>query len=384
MDKALKDLIAISRKVGKDTNLVQGGGGNTSVKDRDGNMFIKASGTALKDMGEKKGWRRLSLEKIFEMLDDDKLPGMEVQAREKVVVDRLNKACNDSLGDGARPSVESHIHAMLNDCVVHLHPTAIGAFVCAKDGQKKLEGIFKKEELPPLWVPYFDPGYNLAAKTRTLLKKYQARHNAIPPVLFMGKHGLFISAGSKKTALDLTYRIIDECEKAMPKFSAKEPKMPVKETIKTTSEAFACAMKAVSGQSYPVLHEMNATINNALKHKNAKEAVSAPALTPDELVYANGGPLWVEDPTEKKIASALKRKLKNGEKIHLAIAVPGQGLFVCADPKTAPVIRDVMVMSLHVRFCASRLGGVNALNKRQREFILNWEAESFRQKVSKS
>ena len=54
MDKALTDLIRISNVTGRDSSLVAGGGGNTSVKTDDGKfMFIKASGTALKDMDAK-------------------------------------------------------------------------------------------------------------------------------------------------------------------------------------------------------------------------------------------------------------------------------------------------------------------------------------------
>ena len=55
MDKALADLIKISNLAGRDKTLVQGGGGNTSAKTADGKyMYIKASGTALKDMDAKK------------------------------------------------------------------------------------------------------------------------------------------------------------------------------------------------------------------------------------------------------------------------------------------------------------------------------------------
>jgi len=63
MDKPLADLIRISNAVGKDKALVQGGGGNASVKTADGKyMYIKASGTALKDMNARQGWRRMRLE----------------------------------------------------------------------------------------------------------------------------------------------------------------------------------------------------------------------------------------------------------------------------------------------------------------------------------
>src|SRR5262245_31377568 len=62
---ALDELIAISREVGADPDLVQGGGGNTSVKTRDGRrMLVKASGTALADMDRERGWAELDLESL--------------------------------------------------------------------------------------------------------------------------------------------------------------------------------------------------------------------------------------------------------------------------------------------------------------------------------
>lgn len=55
MNKSLAELIKISNKLGKDPSLVQGGSGNTSVKTDDEKfMFVKASGTTLKDMAQKK------------------------------------------------------------------------------------------------------------------------------------------------------------------------------------------------------------------------------------------------------------------------------------------------------------------------------------------
>ena len=57
MDKDLQDLIRMSNEVGSDPDLVQGGGGNTSVKTPDGRMYVKASGTALGEMSEEAGYR---------------------------------------------------------------------------------------------------------------------------------------------------------------------------------------------------------------------------------------------------------------------------------------------------------------------------------------
>ena len=114
MSKALADLIRISNITGKDATLVQGGGGNTSVKTTDGKyMYIKASGTALKDMNKKKGWRRMRLDAVFSIIEDKSLARLEANKREPQVVDRLLLACDDKVKGGARPSVEAHLHAIL-------------------------------------------------------------------------------------------------------------------------------------------------------------------------------------------------------------------------------------------------------------------------------
>ena len=147
MDKALAELIRISNETGVDPALVQGGGGNTSVKTEDGQyMYIKASGTALKDMNEKEGWRRLRLDLARSVVQDDSLAKMDPQRREPEVVNRLLLACDDEIRTEARPSVEAHLHAWLDKCVIHLHPSAVGAYHSAKNGRAKLEKLFKSDE----------------------------------------------------------------------------------------------------------------------------------------------------------------------------------------------------------------------------------------------
>ena len=139
MNKTLSDLIKVSNAAGKDPAFVQGGGGNTSLKTEDGkHMFIKASGTALKFMSPNKGWRRIELAPIFDMMKDKELPKLPANIREPEVVNRLLAACDDTVTDGSRPSVEAHLHAFLGKCVIHLHPNAIGAYVNAKNGKALL------------------------------------------------------------------------------------------------------------------------------------------------------------------------------------------------------------------------------------------------------
>ncbi|MHC4649107.1 MAG: class II aldolase/adducin family protein, partial [Planctomycetota bacterium] len=212
MDKALLQLIRISHAVGKDSSLVQGGGGNTSVKTEDGRyMYIKASGTALRDMSEKQGWRRIRLDSALSIMKDKSIARLDTFAREAEIVSRLQLACDDKVTGEARPSVEAHLHAFLDRCVIHLHPVAVLSYACAKKGRGELEKLLGQEEFPPLWVPYTDPGFTLAGKVARLIEGYRQQYNRKPSILVLEKHGLLISANSPDGALRLVRKVISRC-----------------------------------------------------------------------------------------------------------------------------------------------------------------------------
>jgi rhamnose utilization protein RhaD (predicted bifunctional aldolase and dehydrogenase) len=127
-DKALAVLIRMSRRAGKPIAWTQGSSGNTSVKTDDGKyIFIKASGTALRNMSIKKGWRRLRLDRVLSIINDSRLTNLPAVKRERETANRLLNACDDNFTGDIKPSIEAPLHALLGKCVIHLHPTAIGA-----------------------------------------------------------------------------------------------------------------------------------------------------------------------------------------------------------------------------------------------------------------
>jgi len=396
MDKALAELIKISNVTGKDPTLVQGGGGNTSVKTADGKyMYIKASGTALKDMNEKEGWRRMRLEPVLSILTDKSLPKMDVSKREPEVVNRLLLACDDNVKTIARPSVEAHLHACLDKCVIHLHPSAAGAYVNAKNGKAKLEKLFKDESYPPLWVPYTDPGYMLAKRIAGLVDGYQKQFGEKPAILFLEKHGLFITTKTATGALRLVRRVMNRCNSKL-----RQPKLASAKSVKQEiiSDVKLCIEKAyfeATGKHTTIWYYYNDAIADFLRQKDAKKMLNG-SLTPDELVYANGPAMWVElqksrksqlgTPVERcdsqSIANWLKRQIERGRKPSAAFLVKGVGLFVAGTEKIAPTVRDIVLYSIFIRTNAHRMGGILTLNKRQEDFINNWESEAFRKKLA--
>jgi len=381
MNKALAELITISRDTGTDPTLVQGGGGNTSVKTADGKyMYIKASGTALKDMSAKAGWRRLRLEAALSIIKDKVLPQMEPQKRELEVVNQLLLACDDNVKTVARPSVEAHLHACLNTCVIHLHPSAAGAFVNAKNGRAKLERLLKTEGIVPLWVPYTDPGYMLAKKIARLVDRYKAQFGKQPSALFLEKHGLFITESTAAAALRLVRRVIKLCNSKLKAPKAKT-KTVNKQDIEDARLCIGRAYTEASGEKTQIWYYYNDAIEGFLRHKDAEKMLVG-CLTPDELVYANGPAMWVRKCDSQAIAKRLKRQIAAGRKPAVAFLVKDIGLFAAGTEKMAPTVRDIVLYSTFIRVNAHRMGGILTLNKRQEDFISNWEAEKFRKELA--
>lgn len=381
-DPVLAALIRISRTVGKDSSLVQGGGGNTSVKSADGEyMFIKASGTALKDMTKEKGWRRLKLSAIWSIIKDRSLAKFEPAVRETEVVNRLFLACDDNLTTGARPSVETPLHAILDRCVIHLHPSVVGVYVNAKKGKVALEKVFKNEKYPPLWVPYVNPGLTLARKTARLVSDYQNRYGRKPTVLFLEKHGLFISAGTPAAGLSLVHKVTETCNRGLKKTKRIKIK-PV--TGKEINEARLClrrAFFAATGQYTPVNFFMDETIAGFSARKDAKNLLGTAPITPDELVYARGPAMWVEKCDLARIIQRLKSQISREQKPPAAFLVKNLGLFILGKEKTVSVIKDILLSSFFIRAQAKDLGGIASLNRYQADFINHWEAEAFRRSL---
>ena len=383
MDKALADLIKISNATGKDPALVLGGGGNTSVKTADGKyMYIKASGTALKDMDAQRGWRRLRTDTVLAILKDKAIPKLDPIKRETEVVNRLLLSCDDNVTSGARPSVESHLHALLDTHVIHLHPLVVAAYVNAKNGRPALEKQLAKGGIVPLWVPYTDPGYLLAKRIARLVGEYEQQHGHRPSVLFLEKHGLFVTAGTANTALRRVRQVIQLCADGLKAPRAGRAKLPSAESVTAAKLAIRKAFLDAAGQYLPVSYYADLeAVAPFMAHKEAKKLLATPALNPDELVYANGTALWVEAPKAATLTRKFQSLAQRGQKLPAAFVVKGLGMFVAAEKGLADLIADITDTSLKIRMYAAGMGGVLALTQREQDFINTWESEAFRKKL---
>ena len=379
MDNALRQLITISNTVGKDSRLVQGVGGNTSVKTNDDKyMYIKASGTALKDMNNRRGWRRLRTQVVRDIFKDKSLSGLAVDKREREMVNRLLSACDDEQGRGVRPSVESTLHVVLGKCVIHLHALAALAYGCAKNGKEQIDEIFSDQKYPPLWVRYTDPGFSLGRKVCRLVRGYEKEFGAKPSIMFLQNHGLIISTDEPDEALKLLKKVISRCNAHLKPLAKTVVKKASPIEVKNVKLNIKKALLEISGRQVTVRHFAEPVVLGFSERKDAEQLLKAPALTPDEMGFVKSPAIWLDKYDYKTISVKVAFALRKTQNSPVAFLAEGLGLFIAAEPKLTNIIKNLVAGSLFIRANAKELGGITALDRRQRQFIKNWESETFR------
>jgi rhamnose utilization protein RhaD (predicted bifunctional aldolase and dehydrogenase) len=193
----LDALAALSARIGQDRLLVQGAGGNTSLKDG-GTLWVKASGTWL---------AAAQRQRIFVPLDLAMLrAGMAAEAADPAL-----PALRDG-ADGLRPSIETTLHALLpHRVVLHVHSVNAIAFAVRRDGAT-LAGA-RLAGLRWAWVPYARPGLPLTRAVRGVLA-------SAPDVLLLGNHGLVVGGEDAAAAEALLAEV--ERRLALPARAAPE------------------------------------------------------------------------------------------------------------------------------------------------------------------
>src|SRR5438270_12656144 len=148
-----------SRLLGRDKSLVLHGGGNTSVKLREKNLFgeekdvlyVKGSGWDLETI-EAAGFTPVSLAYVKRLAS---LPALS----DPQMVNELN---THMLRAGApSPSVETILHAILpHKYVDHTHADAVLSVSNAPEGEKRIGDIYGERVVV---IPYIMAGFDLAA-----------------------------------------------------------------------------------------------------------------------------------------------------------------------------------------------------------------------------
>lgn len=389
----LKDMLKISNAVGNDPQLIQGGGGNTSVKTDDGRlMYVKASGTRLGDMREGAGYRLVDVAACRAIADDESLGNLPTAEREAAVLSRLVDATRDDLE--GRPSVETSLHAMLGRCVVHTHPSVVNGPLCAEDGGRLLADLFGDWDRPYLYIDYCGAGYSLAVRMKEELARYDQEHGCLPEAIFLENHGLFVTTEDADRGLELTQQIFDTIAEAVREAveEAGRPEFegPAGEEQRALVRQVTAAMRAfypgVFGRPALVRFHNDEVVREFLRLPEAPELARVNPLSPDQVVYCKDSPVWAgleEDPAalREAVEDALEAARADAE-TPVCVLVEGLGLFCAApNPKLLDAASAMMRAALETLSIAVHFGGARGLSDEAIEWLRNWEVEQFRRSL---
>lgn len=342
----MKGFVQISKYAGMREDLVQAGGGNSSVKISDEKMAIKASGFQLADITEESGYALVNPRAIKENFLECKNLDSLSDADSKQI---LNKA----FIKGARPSIETFLHSISGKYTLHTHPVVVNALTCRKGGMEILKKLFPSS----LLVPYASPGIELA---KAYFKAYKAQNsdsNKIFDIIFLQNHGLVVSAESAEEVIEKTEIITKKIEKylnvdfsAYHNLSMLSKFFPGKILWKVTDTNILNAFHKIGEWNH--------------------------AFCPDCVVFLG-----------KKFLNLQKNFTEDVIKNHYAIfgesvMINYDGTLYIAANSVKKAMETQSVMSFSAQVMSINDGfETNLLSDEEQNFLLNWDAEKYRKSM---
>jgi NAD(P)-dependent dehydrogenase (short-subunit alcohol dehydrogenase family)/rhamnose utilization protein RhaD (predicted bifunctional aldolase and dehydrogenase) len=324
-------------------------------------------------MSEDAGWVELDTAGVLSLFDRSELGALDANTREAHVLQHLSSAV---IGGSGRPSVESALHAMLGRVVIHTHSVAANAVNCGP-GLKALEEITPAGELPPLWVPYTDPGWRLATTIKLAAGVYEKKHHHPPAVIFMENHGLLVSAPEAQACLALHNEWVERCERyfAPQARPLRAPSGLDSSALRKAMVSLRRAWSEARGSAPFVRLTDNAELAGVACDERV-EVLASGSLTPDHIVYT-GSRALVSESLEDLVA---KLKPALNEKAPPRVAVIRKvGTFLFAENATKLDAAEALgVAAARITRLALGRGGVHNLSAASAEFIINWEVEHYR------
>ena len=335
LSREIAALRKLSARVGRDLELTQGAGGNTSVK-VDGILWVKASGKWLRAAEEEEiflpvDWQRVRRTIPVECSD----PGAETPLIETPL----------------RASIETSFHAFLpQKVVVHLHSVNAIPWAVQRQGEARLRDLLVGLEWR--WVPYVRPGMPL---TRLMASMFSEDVT----VWILANHGLIVAADtvSECEALlgEVERRIaiaprLERCDlQRLAQHTSREWKLPKHEIAHQAAATAERVALAVEGSMYP-----------------------------DNTVFV--GPACAAIKASESVAQATLRFEQCWHMQPKALLVEGAGLLIRQDANAG-----VEEMAGCLGLVLSRIsdGGQCVFLDRDEIYgLMNWDAEKYRQQIA--
>jgi len=312
-DMALR--VYTSRLLGRNSELVLHGGGNTSVKttikDIDGKNYdvlcVKGSGWDMAEI-EPEGLPAVKLKPLLSLKNKKHLSDEDMVAYQKRNLIDIKSP---------NPSVETFLHAFLPfKFVDHTHSDAIMNVTNRPDGLKFSKKIFGKKVSI---VSYVMPGFGLAKKINEV---YSTNPNI--DCLILMNHGIFTFANNAKEAYSLMIKYVSKAEKAVRKLKVKKIKQINNFSTRFDVDEVAPILRGLLSEQKDQKFIVNYRINNKLKYfingQNIKNYSSKGTATPDHVIRVKPFPLIItpkKNSTLKEFELTAKKAFDNYRKKYI-------------------------------------------------------------------
>ena len=206
----LTALLELSHQLGReDRSLAILGEGNTSTRVDDQTFIVKASGSNLATLSAE-NVTECRFADLLALLGKKNLKDAEID--EALLASRVDPTAK-------KPSVEAIFHAWLLtlpgvNFIGHTHPIAVNSLLCSRWGKTFAEHRLFPDEIVccgerSVYVPYTDPGLQLAATIRRETMKFTREQGQPPRVILLENHGL-IAVGSSANAVSAATLMADK------------------------------------------------------------------------------------------------------------------------------------------------------------------------------
>ncbi len=347
----LQTITQLSQEFGTD-DFVRGGGGNTSCKDEH-TLWVKPSGTTLAGLTPE-SFVAIDRNKLAELYQVT--PPEDSSGREALVKQIMAQAVLPETP--GRASVEAPLHDSLTArYIVHTHPATVNGMTCAVNAKAVAAELFPDA----LWLDYIDPGYTLCMQVRKEIQAYEQANGKQPQIILLKNHGIFVSA--------------DTPEEIRALYTDIQTKLKAR----YQQAGISTQLDIAPAPSQDIVTTAEQTIRDAMENPDMCIVASGVfdyavgPISPDHIVYSKSFP-FVGAPTAKAMADF---KAKHGY-LPQVVAFADCVFGVADNAKGAGLSLELACDGALVQKLAAAFGGIDYMTDRAREFIENWEVESYR------
>jgi rhamnose utilization protein RhaD (predicted bifunctional aldolase and dehydrogenase)/NAD(P)-dependent dehydrogenase (short-subunit alcohol dehydrogenase family) len=384
-----------TRLLGGDPQLVQHGGGNTSVK----TVMRDPAGESVKVLCVKgSGWDMATIEppglpavRLTPLL---KLAALKTLSDEEMVAVQRGNLLDSA---APNPSVETLLHAFIpHKFVDHTHANAVLALCDRPDGMALCRKVYGSRAAI---VPYVMPGFALALKAKEIFDAHPECEG-----LILHKHGIFTFGDSAREAYDRMIDLVSRAERTLRKMRPRRAisvKLPKPLATATNVAPMLRGLVSKPGPHFVLAHRANDQVLGYVNGRELARYSRQGPVTPDHVIRTKPRPLILPAPDAGRLDAFAKAARKALEKYradygryfarHNARAVPkkrpldamprvillpGVGLFgVGANAKDASIAADITETTISVIANAERGGRFESISERDQFDIEYWSLE---------